>query len=76
MNGEPHMLDEAPQGLDAVLPSVVDHVALARLYGEPLFAMPRDLYIPPDALQIFLEAFEGPLAWIRAQAWSEPVWYT
>ncbi|MCV0440602.1 MAG: segregation/condensation protein A [Hydrogenophaga sp.] len=61
MSTEPHMLDEAPQGLDEVLPSVVDHVALARLYGEPLFAMPRDLYIPPDALQIFLEAFEGPL---------------
>ena len=36
-------------------------VALARLYGEPVFAMPRDLYIPPDALQVFLEAFEGPL---------------
>ncbi|MGQ3114362.1 MAG: segregation and condensation protein A [Hydrogenophaga sp.] len=58
---DPHTLNEAPQGLDDVLPSVVDHVALARLYGEPLFAMPRDLYIPPDALQIFLEAFEGPL---------------
>ena len=42
-------------------PFVVDQVALARLYGEPLFAMPRDLYIPPDALQVFLEAFEGPL---------------
>ena len=42
-------------------PIVVDQVALARLYGEPLFAMPRDLYIPPDALQVFLEAFEGPL---------------
>ena len=40
---------------------MVDQVALARLYGEPLFAMPRDLYIPPDALQVFLEAFEGPL---------------
>ncbi|MGE0347775.1 segregation and condensation protein A [Hydrogenophaga sp.] len=61
MSNEAHTLDEAPQGLDDVLPSVVDHVALARLYGEPLFAMPRDLYIPPDALQIFLEAFEGPL---------------
>ncbi len=58
---DPHTLNEAPQGLDEVLPSVVDHVALARLYGEPLFTMPRDLYIPPDALQIFLEAFEGPL---------------
>ena len=43
------------------MPSVIDHVAVARLYGEPLFAMPQDLYIPPDALQIFLEAFEGPL---------------
>jgi segregation and condensation protein A len=29
--------------------------------GEPLTLMPRDLYIPPDALQVFLEAFEGPL---------------
>ncbi|MDD5325165.1 MAG: ScpA family protein [Polaromonas sp.] len=43
------------------LPVVVDQVALARLYGEPLFALPHDLYIPPDALQVFLEAFEGPL---------------
>jgi len=42
-------------------PDVVDQVALARLYGEPLFAMPQDLYIPPDALEVFLEAFEGPL---------------
>ena len=42
-------------------PDTVDHVALARLYGEPLFNVPQDLYIPPDALQIFLEAFEGPL---------------
>ena len=40
---------------------VVDNIAVARLYGEPLFAMPTDLYIPPDALKVFLEAFEGPL---------------
>ena len=43
------------------MPEVVDQVALARLYGEPLFALPTDLYIPPDALEVFLEAFEGPL---------------
>jgi segregation and condensation protein A len=43
------------------MPQVVDQVALARLYGEPLFALPNDLYIPPDALEVFLEAFEGPL---------------
>jgi segregation and condensation protein A len=42
-------------------PQVIDQVAVARLYGEPLFSMPQDLYIPPDALQLFLEAFEGPL---------------
>lgn len=42
-------------------PDVVDAVALARLYGEPLFSMPADLYIPPDALEVFLETFQGPL---------------
>ena len=34
---------------------------IARLYGEPMLRMPTDLYIPPDALEIFLDAFEGPL---------------
>ena len=43
------------------LPEAVDTVAVARLYGEPLFQMPLDLYIPPDALEVFLEAFQGPL---------------
>jgi segregation and condensation protein A len=42
-------------------PDVIDGVAFAKLYGEPLFKMPNDLYIPPDALEIFLEAFQGPL---------------
>jgi segregation and condensation protein A len=42
-------------------PNTTDGLAFARLYGEPLFAMPQDLYIPPDALEVFLEAFEGPL---------------
>lgn len=44
--------------LDAPEPTFA---AAARLYGEPLLEMPRDLYIPPDALKIVLEAFEGPL---------------
>ncbi len=52
-------LPEVPSQAD--LPEVVDHVAVARLYGEPLFQLPTDLYIPPDALEVFLEAFEGPL---------------
>ena len=33
----------------------------AVVFGEPVTEMPSDLYIPPDALEIFLEAFEGPL---------------
>ena len=33
----------------------------AVVQGEPLTQLPRDLYIPPDALEVFLEAFEGPL---------------
>lgn len=34
---------------------------IARVYGEPILEVPRDLYIPPDALEVFLEQFEGPL---------------
>ena len=48
-------LDLAP--MDA--PMVLEHVA--RIYGEPLLELPKDLYIPPDALEVFLDAFEGPL---------------
>jgi segregation and condensation protein A len=33
----------------------------ALVQGEPLTVIPQDLYIPPDALLVFLEAFEGPL---------------
>lgn len=34
---------------------------VAKIYGEPLIQLPLDLYIPPDALEVFLDAFEGPL---------------
>src|SRR5207253_11108435 len=34
---------------------------VARVYGEPLLELPEDLYIPPEALEVFLETFEGPL---------------
>lgn len=34
---------------------------LAMVLGQPVLEIPRDLYIPPDALEIILEAFEGPL---------------
>lgn len=52
---------EVPAPAVETPPAEVDGVAVARLYGEPLFTLPTDLYIPPDALEVFLEAFEGPL---------------
>jgi len=53
--------DDGPVAVALADALPVDRVALARLYGEPLFLLPTDLYIPPDALEVFLEAFEGPL---------------
>src|SRR5438874_10204324 len=50
-----------PEGQPDTTPNVIDGIAFAKLYGEPLFKLPNDLYIPPDALEVFLEAFEGPL---------------
>ena len=46
-------LEQQP-ALDLALP-------FARIRGEPVTEMPADLYIPPEALSVFLEAFEGPL---------------
>jgi len=37
------------------------NAAQPRIHGEPLTELPHDLYIPPDALEVYLEAFEGPL---------------
>jgi len=52
----PAAIDSTPAA-----PLTPDEAAIARLYGEPLTRLPNDLYIPPDALEIFLDAFEGPL---------------
>lgn len=46
----------APSFMDALLSP-----HLPKVYGEVMAEMPRDLYIPPDALEIILESFEGPL---------------
>ncbi|HZW12381.1 MAG TPA: ScpA family protein [Noviherbaspirillum sp.] len=60
-----HLPADAPEralaGQPDSTPNVIDGMAYAKLYGEPLFKLPTDLYIPPDALEVFLEAFEGPL---------------
>lgn len=38
-----------------------EEMPFAVVQGEPVTQLPRDLYIPPQALEVFLEAFEGPL---------------
>jgi segregation and condensation protein A len=45
---------QAQPALDLAMP-------LAKIRGEPMTEMPADLYIPPEALSVFLDAFEGPL---------------
>jgi segregation and condensation protein A len=47
-------VDAAQPGLGLALP-------VAKIRGEPMTELPEDLYIPPEALSVFLEAFEGPL---------------
>src|SRR5690625_4494944 len=44
-----------------VPPGSQEELPFATVQGEPLTTLPRDLYIPPDALEVILEAFEGPL---------------
>ena len=48
--------------MNDVTSDAINPIAMvAKILGEPITEMPRDLYIPPEALQIFLETFEGPL---------------
>jgi segregation and condensation protein A len=49
---EPHPREPLPEQ---------EEMPFAVVDGEPVTQLPKDLYIPPDALQVFLEAFEGPL---------------
>ena len=57
---EPESLVTAPQGAFASVPQQQE-MPLAIVRGQPMLQMPQDLYIPPDALEVILESFEGPL---------------
>src|ERR1700691_6249261 len=50
----------SPQQVPEALPEQSE-MPFAIVNGEPVTELPRDLYIPPQALEVFLEAFEGPL---------------
>src|SRR5690242_4092798 len=60
MSTEPQQPAVPSQDAFASIPQQQE-MPLAIVRGEPLLQLPRDLYIPPDALEVFLEAFEGPL---------------
>ncbi len=55
MQADPPPIEAEPTSI--VVPE--DRIAVVR--GEPFTQLPLDLYIPPDALEVFLDAFEGPL---------------
>lgn len=50
-----------PGSPDVNEPSARIEAAVPLVYGQAFTELPQDLYIPPDALEVFLEAFEGPL---------------
>src|SRR5919109_3079614 len=54
-NPEPEAADRFPHPPEQV------EMPFAVVNGEPVTQLPKDLYIPPQALEVFLEAFEGPL---------------
>jgi segregation and condensation protein A len=54
--GEP-----APETAAATISPEQVEMPFAMVHGEPVTQLPKDLYIPPQALEVFLEAFEGPL---------------
>jgi segregation and condensation protein A len=56
LSQEPHVEHHVPEPLPEQ-----GEMPFAVVEGEPVTQLPKDLYIPPDALQVFLEAFEGPL---------------
>jgi segregation and condensation protein A len=54
-------VSETPEISEPIADDASVTQAVARLFDEPITTLPEDLYIPPEALRVFLEAFEGPL---------------
>ena len=56
-----HNPNASPAGSEAPAQPQQQEMPLAIVKGQPVLQIPQDLYIPPDALEVILEAFEGPL---------------
>ncbi len=55
-------MNEADNTAEVIEPKVaLEALPLATIRGQAVVDLPKDLYIPPDAMKVFLEAFEGPL---------------
>lgn len=52
---------DEPAAISGELQPEQQEMPFAMVHGEPVTHMPKDLYIPPQALEVFLDAFEGPL---------------
>ncbi len=61
MNNEPAPAAPVVPESAFPVPPQQQEMPLAVFKGQPVLQMPQDLYIPPDALEVILEAFEGPL---------------
>ncbi len=59
--GAPSQTADDPAGGRQPRDGAQQEMPFAIVQGAPLLALPLDLYIPPDALEVFLDAFEGPL---------------
>ena len=46
---------------EGLLPPPMAPSPIAKVLGQPYHELPQDLFIPPDALEVFLDTFEGPL---------------
>jgi segregation and condensation protein A len=55
------VVSDPPAAIEAAVTPEQVEMPFAMVNGEPVTQLPRDLYIPPQALEVFLEAFEGPL---------------
>jgi segregation and condensation protein A len=62
MKPELTLVQNTPAPTPVAMPAPAQgEMPFAVVEGQPIIEMPRDLYIPPQALEVFLEAFEGPL---------------
>ena len=59
--GDPPSTAETEPGGQGAGRGLQQELPFALVQGAPLLTLPQDLYIPPDALEVFLDAFEGPL---------------